>query len=359
MRQTTPGIVSILLALAFLAAGEEACEAQTLEAPGRSLVQVNHTAKAKVRALKAESDSMRHRQNGSHSSTPENVSELLEEGSLFTRHVAIALIGVAPEIAASMPYVVMFGIILAVLSFCAFSRQTEDGAFLVNRLARSTASTVSASEKAAARAARAGPRPARTRPPELSPQAQSGQSSEQSPLISLCPQLVVPEKVECTLLVPLVGPGLAKRASSLPVSDVKGETIFLLETVPDGRSSDGTRLILSSPVKDVRFCTCRTVATGFVLENDKVYGGRLASLKKLDSGFMLTANSRRPFRFQGSLSTSIDATDDDGKVLAYSSVAEADSSGIPKLKLSVGPGVDAGLMVVCYAALELLQGASH
>ena len=235
---------------------------RTLEAPGRSLVQVNHTAKAKVRALKAESDSMRpgarlsdwffaslrswaeqprHRLNGSHSSTPENVSELLEEGSLFTRHVAIALIGVAPEIAASMPYVVMFGIILAVLSFCAFSRQTEDGAFLVNRLARSTASTVSASEKAAARAARAGPRPARTRPPELSPQAQSGQSSEQSPLISLCPQLVVPEKVECTLLVPLVGPGLTKRASSLPVSDVKGETIFLLETVPDGRSSDGTR----------------------------------------------------------------------------------------------------------------------
>lgn len=104
---------------------------------------------------------------------------------------------------------------------------------------------------------------------------------------------------------------------------------------------------------------CRTVTTGFALENNKVHGGRFANLKKLDSGFTLMADSRRPFRFQGSLSTSIDATDDDGKVLAYSGVAEADSRGIQQLKLNVGPGVDAGLMVVCYAALELLHGASQ
>ncbi|CAE7435590.1 kz, partial [Symbiodinium sp. CCMP2456] len=365
---TWPGTVTILLALAFLAAGEEAHEAQTLGAPCRSLIQVNHTAaKAKV-PLKAGDPTRSDKQNGGRSSTkPENsVRELLEEGSLFVRHVAISLIGVAPEeVATSMPYLVMFGILLAVLSFCALSRQTEDGAFLTSSLAHlrasSTADTASDELKAARRAARAGPRPARTGPPDLRPQAQSFQSSQtgQSPLISLCPELVVPEKVECTLLVPLVRGHAAKRASTLPVSDVKGETIFLLETIPDGRSSDGTRLILSSPMKDVRFCTCRTVATGFVFVNDKVYGGRFANLKKLDSGFTLTADSRPPFRFQGSLSTSIDATDDDGRVLAYSGVAEADSHGIPQLKLNVGPGVDAGLMVVCYAALELLHGASQ
>ncbi|CAE7614924.1 unnamed protein product [Symbiodinium necroappetens] len=314
---------------------------------------VNHTAAQAKVPLKA-GDSMRpDRQNGGRS-----VSELLEEGSLVARHVAISLSGVAPEeVATSMPYLVMFGILLAVLSFCALSRQTEDGAFWVSSPAhRSTANTASESPKAAARrAAKEGPRPARIRPPELSPQAQSLQSSQslrtgQSLLISLCPQLVVPEKVDCTLLVPLQ----RGHSSSLPVSDVKGGTIFLLETIPDGQSSDGTRLILSSPMKDVRFCLCRTVTTGFALENNKVHGGRFANLKKLDSGFTLMADSRRPFRFQGSLSTSIDATDDDGKVLAYSGVAEADSRGIQQLKLNVGPGVDAGLMVVCYAALELL-----
>jgi len=198
----------------------------------------------------AESQSRSDKQNGGRSSTkPENsVSELLEEGSLFARHVAISLIGVAPEeVATSMPYLVMFGILLAVLSFCALSRQTEDGAFLTSSLAHlrasSTADTASDELKAARRAARAGPRPARTGPPDLRPQAQSSQSSQtgQSPLISLCPELVVPEKVECTLLVPLVRGHAAKRASTLPVSDVKGETIFLLETIPDGRSSDGTR----------------------------------------------------------------------------------------------------------------------
>ena len=231
---------------------------RTPGAPCRSLIQVNHTAAQAKVPLKA-GDSMRlasivkvsphswagsqprpDRQNGGRS-----VSELLEEGSLVARHVAISLSGVAPEeVATSMPYLVMFGILLAVLSFCALSRHTEDGAFWVSSPAhRSTANTASESPKAAARrAAKEGPRPARIRPPELSPQAQSLQSSQslrtgQSLLISLCPQLVVPEKVDCTLLVPLQ----RGHSSSLPVSDVKGGTIFLLETIPDGQSSDGTR----------------------------------------------------------------------------------------------------------------------
>ena len=131
-----------------------------------------------------------------------------------------------------MPYVVAFGIILAVLSIFALSRRAEDDAFLTEPSFTRGAASAGGGPKKAARTAR---------PPELSPQASgSGQSS---PLICLCPHLVVPEKVECTLMVPQVS-GLVSRGATVPVADVKGGPIFLLEVLADGQMSDGTRQAL-------------------------------------------------------------------------------------------------------------------
>ena len=136
-----------------------------------------------------------------------------------------------------MPYLVAFGILLAVLSFCALSRRAEDDAFLVKPSSSSLTSsyTITASASSASTTQKKAARTAR--PPELSPQARS---SGQSPLICLCPQLVVPEKVECNLLVPQVS-SLANRGSKVQVSDMKGGQIFLLEVLPFGQSKDGTR----------------------------------------------------------------------------------------------------------------------
>ena len=122
----------------------------------------------------------------------------LDEGSQFARHVAIALMGVTPdEATTSMPYFVAFGILLAVLSICALSRQAEDDAFLTKPSFLSRSATGAMSSAGAIGAGGAAKRAAKvTRPPELSPQAREARGSgESSPLISLCPQLVVPDKV--------------------------------------------------------------------------------------------------------------------------------------------------------------------
>ena len=127
-------------------------------------------------------------------SSLETKTRPLDEGSQFARHVAIALMGVTPdEATTSMPYFVAFGILLAVLSICALSRQAEDDAFLTKPSFSSRSATGAMSSAGAIGAKRAAKV---TRPPELSPQAREARGSgESSPLISLCPQLVVPDKV--------------------------------------------------------------------------------------------------------------------------------------------------------------------
>ena len=51
---------------------------------------------------------------------------------------------------------------------------------------------------------------------------------------------IEPDKVECTLLVPQVS-GLISRGASVPVSDINGGAIFILEVIADGQATDGTR----------------------------------------------------------------------------------------------------------------------
>mmetsp|Transcript_22054 Transcript_22054/g.41545 ORF Transcript_22054/g.41545 Transcript_22054/m.41545 type:complete len:366 (-) Transcript_22054:217-1314(-) len=358
------GIVQVfgLLAQILVASSEEACEldSQIMGTPCASLVQRNHSAN---KVLLKVSDT--HEIPGHNSTSAITASLPHEEGSKFAKHMAIALLGVTPEDAASsVPYtsvMVVFGILLAVLSMCALSRRAEDDAFLTKAPSRSSRDPREWSGAVPKKAARS------SRPPELSPQSRSPATPTQS-LICLCQPLVVPEKVECTLLAPQVACMLASmartscRSASAPVSDVNGGPIFTLEAFADDRT-DGVRLILWSPTKDTKFCVCRkaTMAgqrtSGFRLESGQV-STKAAQLKILDSGYMLTADPLRPFRFQGRGPGSINALDDDGKLLAYSDPSDADSSGIARMNLRVGPNVDAGLMVLCYAAIELLEATA-
>ena len=60
--------------------------------------------------------------------------------------------------------------------------------------------------------------------------------------------------------------GVCRLILSSPVKDVR-----LLAAVQRGRAYDSSQEHSPPPrvTRDARFCTCRTVATGFVLENDK------------------------------------------------------------------------------------------
>jgi len=310
-----------------------------------SLVQRNHSS-AKV-LLKVE-DEMKNATNQTARQAIQPSHPQLH--SLFAKHVTLALVGEGLG-DSGFPWGVLFPLAaVAALGFCFLSKQSQEEAFLKPSPARG-ARTFSAASGTSGGGGGGGTSsspsnerraPRVVRPPE-------GLRS-QEPLVSLCSQLVVPDSVECTLLVPQ----LARLSESrvVPVCDLNGGLVFQLEFF-QAPKLDGTRLALYNPARDMKFAICRRAtqpgsARGFTFQAQED-SNRQAHLRALDSGFLLSATGRRSIRFRANSPGSINASDDDGQLLSYSDPASPDSEGIPRLSLKVGPKVDAGLMALCFA----------
>lgn len=285
-------------------------------------------------------------------------SRLFSEAFLAScgKHMVLALSGAFPE-QGSFPLEVFLpvGLLLAMLGCFLVTRDEKDAKNDTKSGAKSDAKSVRDTKSGASTTsmfAPSEPKARQGRPHEF--QASAKSQGPQPTLINLCPNLVVPEKVECTILVPQVSS--LKSSRVIPLCDLSGGTILQLEVVRHQRS-DETRLLLFSPSREIQFATCQKATVqgsrGFSLHGQDA--SRQALLRGVEGGCLLTSQQRGSIRFRISSPGSINASDDDGQLLAYSDPASADAQGLPRLTLKVGPKVDAGLMALCYVAIGLLN----
>ncbi|CAK9036060.1 unnamed protein product [Durusdinium trenchii] len=316
-------VLAVVL-MAAEASTEPGCEGGTESAEKASLVQRNRSS-SKV-MLTEDLSQVR----------GQSFLELQEAGksSSMGKHMVLALTAAIPEeIAFPFEILLPIAFILALLGLCVVTNRSEPDAFLLKP------ATDSPAPRTPLMFSQSPPRA--SRPHELSQTNPTSSSPTRESLICLCPSLVVPERVECTILVPQVA--ALKSKSIKPLCDIGGGTIFELEVFPE-KNIDGVRLILHSPSRGRKFASCRNAATasgrGFTLQGQDT--AHQAQLHSADSGCFVTAPSRQSIRFRNNSPGSINASDDEGQLLAYSDPTGPDAEGLPQLVLKVGPKVDAG-----------------
>jgi hypothetical protein len=215
------------------------------------------------------------------------------------------------------------------------------------------------------------PRPTETRlstgyggRPDVSTLASARQSV--APAIHLCPELVVPDMTECTLVIPQLAPSSLQTVKA-SIDDSAGVSVFRVEYSPSPLS-DGTRLVLTSPQGDITFVTLKDSAK----QVDAYDGGAIAltifSKKERSRHFgVIRANLADgtqevttvrgdKIRFQGKWSSGIlNAIDDQGMLLALSEPSRDGPGGLKRRTVRIGPLVDAGLMAVSFLGLDILH----
>lgn len=201
--------------------------------------------------------------------------------------------------------------------------------------------------------------------------------------LPLCPELVVPQSSECSLLVPSLF-DRSKAAPGLAGGGVKGETTLL--TVDDSRGTPVFRVALSAPSSSLRSgggsssrCLTLSSATGEALfalarekeakrslslcdHADKVYG-EVSTSELWGNGGTFTLSTvqghRIHFRSDGGLNGSLNATADDGRLLAIVEAPPNTGEIAPRRPVIIGPLVDAGLIVLCLLSIDWLRHESR
>lgn len=185
---------------------------------------------------------------------------------------------------------------------------------------------------------------------------------------TLCPDLIVPEASECTLLAPrlkMAEIGLAK----LTVDDARHQPVFSVSFGNGGSTEQGTtRLSLHTAAGDTKFAfaTKRAVGEDFALD---VYDqaerlhGVLEKTSTVHQMVTFTYQSlpdvqgnRMSVRF--AIHTARERTDvksDDGKLFA---MMEPGPLGPDQRSVIIGPESDAGLIVLCLLGIDWLRSAS-
>lgn len=172
----------------------------------------------------------------------------------------------------------------------------------------------------------------------------------------LCPDLVVPEGHECTLLVPCLPQASANNASvgHTTIDDGTGGPVCQVKfnSLPD---ASGRRLVISSASGDSIFAYCKDCepeqdnSTGLTIHHPS---GNTFGVLRLDGG-TYSVVTRRGWRlvFQGDLRGGcLNATDERGRLLAM-----AESVGAGRRSLRIGPLVDAGLVASALLGIDILE----
>mmetsp|Transcript_46231 Transcript_46231/g.83285 ORF Transcript_46231/g.83285 Transcript_46231/m.83285 type:complete len:414 (+) Transcript_46231:151-1392(+) len=220
-----------------------------------------------------------------------------------------------------------------------------------------------------ARAVPSAPRPgaeARGRPSSMpDPQASLAADPRMSMgnALFLCPELVVPDMTECTLMLPRLSDSF-----QVTIDDTRGVSVFRAEFYKKPME-DGTRLVLSSPAGDVVFAMCRDSQAAKQLGSSGSTSSALAIYSKKDqsrpfglirlkedNSFEVMTSRGQCIRFQGKWpSGSLNALDEQGQLLALSDPAQDGPGGVARRTVRIGPLVDAGLMAISYLGIDVLQ----
>lgn len=177
---------------------------------------------------------------------------------------------------------------------------------------------------------------------------------EPSPFMLCGQELVVPEGTECVLLLPsLVSQSVKSGVIQIPVKDSKELQIFRADyyTFPQ---SDGTRLALYSATGEETFAFCRNMSRVAGAPTMALYSRHFETspfgfIRADDNGlFELVTDKNQRLTFKGDFEGNFNVVDSKGSTLALSEKV-GDSR-----RLRIGPGTDAGLMVIAYLATDLL-----
>jgi len=183
----------------------------------------------------------------------------------------------------------------------------------------------------------------------------------------LCPELVVPEASECTLLVPwLPQPGTPWAKNSLTIDDARGIPVFRIS--PGDSDRDHCRLALYSALGEAVFASVRDVKADsggdiamltFHHQSGAIFGE--IHPDNMEAGTRYTVVSCRGARihiYDNKPLGSMNATDEHGRLLA---IAEPRTHGANNMvrSLRIGPLVDAGLIVLALLGSDLLARDEH
>ncbi|CAE7552873.1 unnamed protein product [Symbiodinium pilosum] len=192
--------------------------------------------------------------------------------------------------------------------------------------------------------------------PSQRPSAPSSSVTRSSRNLFLCPELIVPDKVECTLNVPRLA--LVQSNSRLNVTDTKGGSVFRVDfsRVPE---RDGTRLVMRSPTGDVTFGTASdsrvtdrqgsSAQAALTIINPKDPSRQYLLQQKSGGDFQVSNSTGQFLRFL-SVSGGYNAIDDQDQLLAFADPPQREADQVARC----GPLVDAGLMVMCFLGIGVL-----
>jgi len=198
-------------------------------------------------------------------------------------------------------------------------------------------------------------------PPNPSRSPQQVQFQEPSG-VHLCPELVVPEGSECTLIVPRLSGG---GSSQVTVDDTRGVPVFCAafnnDTTWQARIRETKRLILSSTSGDTIFAFCRDDEaqggpSGLVIHHhsEAPFGVLHADSRDAGSGYTLVARQGFKVHIKGDhLLGNMNVTDESGRLLAIATPLH--QGGGAHRSLRIGPLVDAGLVALGLLGIDFLE----
>jgi hypothetical protein len=213
----------------------------------------------------------------------------------------------------------------------------------------------------------------------MPPLALSGQLSTASVTVEhLCPDLVVPESTECTLLIPKLplrgAHGSGTESVALDLSDQQGRPVFHMMLFLGRRGTGQPWLRLDHASEDRAFAVCcakdlapdgSVTSVSFHDEGIGRGGGTVwgvmrfeqpSSVGKLGLYVITSITGWRVVLegdFQGAGAVNATA-EDSGKLLAIAS-PEGEGDRRSKRLLRLGPGTDAGLLLLAVLAVDLLE----
>lgn len=183
-------------------------------------------------------------------------------------------------------------------------------------------------------------------------------------VLHLCPELVVPDMTECTLLIPQLS-DITSDTVKASIDDNGGVSVFRFEYTSI-EVGDGARLSLRSPKEEQTFATLRETSNrldnlggrSFALgihgaEKAHQFGVIRANLA--DSSYEVTSLGGEKIRFRGDASGTLSAVDEQGQLLALGQPASEGPGGLKRRSVRIGPLVDAGLIAVSFLGIDILQ----
>jgi len=159
--------------------------------------------------------------------------------------------------------------------------------------------------------------------------------------LATCPELFVPKDKECWLRLPRI----REANSRAPIRNSQG-TVMLCADLSSSIESGSMRMSLMSPDERRCFAFCKQPEPGVLCIFSTQESKPIAEVRHdiRGGGFLLDTSCGKRLLLSYQMQTGSTEVTDDGKLLAFALPESKRHSG--ELEICVGPGVDAGLMLL-------------